>query len=146
MSMKGTLQPDHILNNKYEFKVGGFAITIVEASETSQSIKAVELPDDTASPSGRKSTSELTISVPAHHDVDVKFMNQWWTACSGKQLADRKRPCILTAFSGTEASNYTLLLDGVWPSEKTTGSLEMSGGGTMHVIKYKLSIDDVNEL
>lgn len=144
--MKGTLLDDHILNNKYTFKVAGQEVFIIEASEIEQEIKKVELPDDTASPSGRKSTAEMTISVPAHHEFDVNFMNAWWESCSGKQLPDRKRPCTLSNFSGTEAASYDLALDGVWPTKKQTTALELAGGGTMSVIKYTLSIDDVTEV
>lgn len=144
--MKGSIQADHINSTRYRFRVGGVEITPVSIGAIEQNLGKVSLPDDTVESNGRKSAGEFDLTIPAHHSVDVAFMDAWYEEGNGVATPGYKKPCQSTALSATEEKSRVIAIDGVWVTGRQEAELALEGEGSMVVIVYKMSFDDATPL
>lgn len=142
--MKGAIQPDHIGDNKYEFQVLGLVpITATSIGELTETLKTVTLPDMTEASGGTTEPVKFDIEVPAHHDVEIAAMELWYQSCKDPVLPTYKLPCtlVMPRISGAGGRTYTLV--GTFITGRGIPAMKMDGDGTMQVIKYPMSCDNI---
>lgn len=143
--MKGAIAPDHIGDNNYQFLVAGLLpLTAVEISGIDEELKTADLPDRTRASGGTRDPVEFDLMVPAHHDLEIAAMEVWYKEAQDPAvLPTYKKPCtlVMPRISGTGGRTYTLV--GVFVKGRGIPSMKMDGDGSMQVITYKMSADDV---
>lgn len=142
--MKGAIEPDHILTNRYQFDVAGvLKFQPTEVSEITDETLMTELPDRTRASGGEKKASELTFKVPAHHLTVIAALEAWRSEAVELVTPGYKKTVIYTMSSGTGERLMVRNLFGCWLGKRTDPAAQMSGDGDMAVIEYTMHIDDV---
>lgn len=142
--MKGAIQADHISTSKYQFLVTGLLeLTAVAISGLDEELETVDLPDRTRASAGTRPPTEFTVSIPAHHGLEIAAMELWYKEGQDPVSPTYKKPVTIVAprLSGGAGRTYTLM--GVFVSGRKTPDLEMEGAGEMAIHEYKMSADDI---
>lgn len=144
MTIKGSIQPDHIPVNKYTlFIIGLLPITFTSVSGLEKEVPAVDLPDSTRASGGTPSASELTCMMPMHHTAERLAMELWFGEGQDPVTSTYKKPGTLIMTSGTGGKVATYSLLGTWVSKRKLPDLAMDNDGDMAVIEWTLQVDDV---
>lgn len=144
MGLKGTIKPDHINVNKYQFAVVGILpLIFTKISGLEEELDVVNLPDRTRASGGNSQPIEFTAMQPAHHTGEVAAMEVWFLEGHDPVLPTYKKPVTLSILSGSGGivRSYTVL--GVWPSKRKTPDLDMSNEGEMAEIEWTFQADSV---
>ena len=148
-SLKGKIRADHIPLNKYALTFIGLLptsnITFLTVSGAESEIAKVELPDRTAVSSGQSGTSEMTVTVPAHHDDEVTSMENWFSEGEDPVSPTYKKVGTLTLLSG-EGKGKSWSLIGVWNMKRKHPDMAFENEGEMAVYEYVLSIDEIRPI
>ncbi len=145
--MKGTIQPDHIAVNKYNFSVLGLVeLTAVEISGIEDELETVTLPDRTVASGGNRGTTEFDITIPLHHAAEQAAMELWFRESQDPVSPTYKKPCTMTfvSVSGSGRRGFTLI--GVFPKKRALPDLEMENEGEMASVVWTMSADDVEPI
>ena len=142
--MKGRIKADPINVNNFSLKIDGvFEVFPVEVTGIEKENPKIDLPDFTTAPGGRTKSGEFVVKIPAHHKLEVVYMNAWAKMAEGKQLPTAKVPCVYKMKSGTENNSLTAALEGVWCSKTKLPDGEMKNEGEMAILEYTCYFDNV---
>ena len=143
MSLKATLQPDHVNVNKFTFTVIGLVpLVFTMVSGMEEAIDAVTLPDRTMASGGNSKPVEFTGKTPMHHTLEYLALEAWFE--EGKVVTiTYKKAATLEIFSGSEATKRRYSLLGVWITKRKLPDLEMSDEGAMAEAEWTFSADSV---
>lgn len=136
------LQGDHIPLNKYKLVVVGLPeITFTTVGSFTDATTEAELPDGTVASGGKTSPIEFTVTVPAHHLVEVAAMDNWKR--QGEDPVDKgyKKAGSLVGESGTGREFKSWSLTGLWVRDRSTPDFDMGNDGEMAVVSYVLRAD-----
>lgn len=145
MTMKGSIQSGHIPVNKYQLQFVGLPqLTPTTVSGIEEELAMIDLPDRTKASGGNTGSSEMVISIPAHHTTEIVAMEAWFAEGQDpvtptyKKAGSLRMESIALTGTGRRAQ-----LIGVWVTKRKMPDLEMSNDGEMAVYEYTLSIDQV---
>jgi hypothetical protein len=142
--MKGTINPDHIPDNKYTLMVlGAPNLTITNLGSLEEELKTIMLPDNTRASGGDRDPTENDITMPLHHKLEQAYMEAWYKSSQDPVAPDYKRPAVLIypRISGAVGSSFSLL--GVFPTKRVLPEGKMDGDGEGQNVVWTLSIDDI---
>ena len=143
MGMKGAIKADHIAKSRYEIIFAGTVpFHPTKVSGFDDETDSVELPDQTRASGGGSKPFDMTISIPAHHTVEIAAMELWLRQGRGQVSSAYKKQgtLIMKSISGGNFRSYTL--NGCWVMKRTTPDLEMSNDGDLVEIEYVISVDE----
>jgi hypothetical protein len=143
--MKGSIQPGHMPVNKYELSfVGVPTLTALTVSGLEEELQYVEMPDRTRVSGGNTGPSELTITLPAHHTVEIAAMEAWFRESQDPVTPTYKKAGYLLIKSiALLGPTRTFNLIGVFPHKRKLPDLEMKNEGEPAVYEWTLCIDQV---
>lgn len=144
MPIKGEVQADPILVNKYKLLVAGLPpILFTSISGLEEEIDVVDLPDRTVSSGGNTQPVEFTAMQPAHHSVEVLLMEAWYNENKDPISATAKKAATLVLLSGTGSKIRAYTLTGMWPCKRKTPDLDYSDEGTMAQLEWTFKVDSM---
>lgn len=144
MTIKGTLQPDHIPVNKFSFAVVGLIpLLFTQISGLEEELDVIDLPDRTRASGGNTQPVEFTVMQPAWHTAEVLVMELWFEEGKDPVSSTLKKPVILTLTSGTGSIKRLLTLNGVWPSKRKTPDLDIDNEGEGAFYEWTFQCDSV---
>lgn len=144
MSMKGTIQPDHMPLNKYQLVIlPGVVLDFTTVAGLESELDTVQLPDRTVATGGRRKTVKFTARLPAHHTVQQVFMEEWFQEATDPVAPTYKRPCtlIMQSLSGTAFRAFTM--PDVFPTKRKAPDFEMMNPGDMAEIEWSFEASDM---
>lgn len=148
MSIKGTLNNDHIPTNKYVLAVAGVvapngSFTCVKISGLKAESDVAQLPDRTvASGGGNKKTGQFTVDTPEHHTAEQVAWQLWYNEGLGNPLPTYKKFAVLQVQSLSGEIVRTYSLTGAWVSAFETQERDMASEGGLSITKYTIEYDD----
>ena len=143
MGLKGTIAPDHISINKYQLIVAGLpTLTPTKIGGFPEELDAVEIPDRTRASGGNTKPIEFTMTLPAHHDVEVAAMEMWFQESQDPVLPTYKNVGTLLVYLISGQKMRTVTLTGLFPTRIASPDLDMANEGEMMTYEYTLSADD----
>lgn len=143
--MKGKIQPDPILINRYELKVVGLIpLIFTEISGLEDELELTELPDRTVASTGERKAGTFTAMQPSHHTSEVLAMEVWYKESQDPVSPTYKKPITITRKGSAKSITRTVL--GVFPCKRKDPDLDMADEGTMDQIEWTFSFDDVQPL
>jgi hypothetical protein len=148
MSIKGTLNADHIPTNKYALYVVGVTapnstFTCTKISGLKAETDVAQLPDRTvASGGGNKKTGQFTVESPEHHTAEQVAWQLWYNEGLGNPLPTYKKVGVLQVKSLSNEVIRTYSLTGMWVSAYETQERDMASEGGLSVTKYTIEYDD----
>lgn len=143
--MKGSILPNHIPVNKYQFIVPGLPpLTPTTFSGIEEEIQTIDLPDRTKASGGNTASSEATMMIPMHHSIEIAAMEAWFREGQDPVTPTYKKPATLIMESvGLIGPTRAYDLIGVWVCKRKLPDLEMKNDGDMAEAEYTLYIDQV---
>lgn len=147
MTIKGSIQPNHIALNNYQLLVAGMPeITFTKVGEIEEEVEKVDLPDRTQASGGNTKPGETTASVPMHHVVQIAAMEAWFKEGQAPVTATYKKAATLVfkAIDGAVFKSYSLT--GLWITKRKLPSGEMNNAGEMAEVEFTLAWDDVHPI
>lgn len=140
--MKGKIQNDPILVNRFDFKVVGLIpLTFTEISGLEDELELTELPDRTTASTGERKAGTFTAMQPSHHTAEVVAMEAWYKESQDPVSPTYKKPVTITRKGATKKVVRTVL--GVFPCKRKDPDLDMADEGTMDQIEWTFSFDDI---
>lgn len=136
------IQGDHIPRNKFELVVVGLPkITFTTVSSITDATTETTLPDGTSASGGKTTPKEFTVTVPAHHLVQVAAMDNWKR--QGEDPVDQgyKKAGTLIGYTGTGNAFKSWSLSGLWCRDRVTPDFDMDDDGEMAVVTYLMKAD-----
>lgn len=147
MSLKGKIQADIMPLNKYSLTVVGLpTITFLSVSGLESEVDTTDLPDRTKATGGQIGTSELTVTVPAHHETEVFAMEAWLREAQDPVTLTYKKVGILAQQSNSGGSTRNWTLTGVFCSKRSIADMAYENEGEMATIEYTLMVDEIAPL
>ena len=144
MALKGKIQKDIIAGNKYTVRVGVKEIICTTVSAIEEAIQTIDPPDGTTASGGRTEVSEFTIAVPAHHQIDMVYMNEWFAACQDPVLPTAYR---MVTVKGSSSSGNINRIDTCFgchiTGRQSAEYLMEDGGSSMTVVEFTIRADRV---
>jgi len=139
--MKGSILP----GNKFEVLFVGLPpLTVTNASGLEEELTVVDLPDNTKASGGKTGPSEFTVTLPAHHTVEIAAMEAWWRECQDPVTPTYKKAGSLLMRSGALIGpTRTFNLLGVFIMKRKLPDLEMKNDGDMATYEWSLCIDEL---
>ena len=144
MSLKGKIKADHMPVNLVQLNVPGLgAITAVTVGAIEEALERVVLPDRTAASGGQTQPVEFSITVPMHHDVEVRTLDLWYEEGKEPVSPTYKKTGTIRwpSLSGRKKRGYTLA--GLFVSGRNLPEGDMSNEGEAAMIEYAMSADVV---
>jgi hypothetical protein len=139
--LKGIINKDPIVANKFTFIVDGSPLIVTAISALEEEIPSVTLPDGTTASSGRTESTEFTVDVPNHHDEEIEFFNAWWATCQEPVAPNAYKPVVIEKRSSQgEVVRVTTIL-GSHLSKREEAEMSMEDGETMTVTRFTLKVD-----
>lgn len=144
MTLKGSIQPNHIPKNKGRLVVPGMpTFVFTSIGDIEEETETVDLPDRTTASGGQSKPVEFTAMLPLHHDAEVAAMETW--------LEDSKDPVHpLYKKIGTliqERIGFglprTYTVKGIFPSRRKVPGSEMANEGEMQALEITFKADEV---
>jgi len=145
--LKGKIKPDHLPANKFKLIVEGVEYTVLSISGLEETLQVVDLPDRTRASGGQTEPIEFTISIPAHHDVEVAAMELWYRQSKDPVAPTYKKlgVLIIESLSGGKRRSYSLI--GLFPAGRTIApDLEMANEGAMVELQWRMQCDHIEPL
>jgi hypothetical protein len=141
--LKGIIGRDPISANKYTFLVDGLALSVTSISSLEEEISTITLPDGTTASSGRTQSSEFTVTIPNHHEVEYAFFNVWWSNCQEPVLPIAYKTVIIeTRSTRGDIVRVTNVFE-AYLFKRESAELSMEDGETMTVTTYTIKADIV---
>jgi len=143
MTMKGSVQTNHIPVNNFELIVVGLPpILFTEISGLEDETQAVDLPDRTKASGGNDTgAKEFTGMMFEHHTVERAALELWFK--QGRDPVDPLYKKIGTLIkrniAGEVASTQTMT--GLWITKKKNPDLDMANEGEPAMIEWTFSAD-----
>lgn len=146
--MKGKIQSDVMPINNYELLVPSVPIplTITEISGIEDTLNTTELPDKTVVTTGTRQATEVELTMPLHHILEQAAMEVWFKESQGAVSPNYKKTASLIHKSNTGLVLRTFTLVGMFPTKRKLPDLKMEDEGTMGMVVWTFSIDDVEPL
>lgn len=145
--MKGKILADHMPINNYQLLVPGLpALTVVEVSGIEDTLNTTQLPDKTVASTGTRQATEVELTMPMHHAVEQAAMEVWFKESQDPVSPSYKKAGTLIHQSVSGKKNRTFSLIGMFPMMRGLPDLKMDDEGEMAVIKWKMSIDDIEPI
>ena len=142
--MKGSIKPNHIPVNKYQFLVVGLPpLTPTEISGMEETLQAVDLPDRTKASGGNTVPVEFTIMLPAHHKIEQAAMELWFRESQDSVSPTYKKPATLLMNPIGSGLPLVRQLLGVFPTKRKDPDLDMANDGELAKVEWTLSADQV---
>lgn len=143
--MKGSIAPNHIPVNKYQFLIVGLPpLTPIEVSGIEEELQTIDLPDRTKASGGNTSASEVTIKIPLHHTVEIAAMEAWFRAGQDPVLPNYKKSgSLLLESVSLTGPTRSYNLSGVFVTKRALPDLEQANDGDMAAAEFTLSIDQI---
>ncbi len=139
--LKGTIGKDPVVANKYTFLVDGTPYVVSAISALEEEIPAVALPDGTTASSGRTESTEFTVDVPNHHEIEIGFFNTWWESCKEPVLPTAYKSVIIEKRSSQGDIVRVTNCFGSWLNKREEAEVSMEDGETMTVTRYTVKVD-----
>lgn len=143
--MKGSIAPNHIPVNKYQFLIVGLPpLTAIEVSGIEEELQVIDMPDRTKASGGNSSASECTIKIPMHHTIEIAAMEAWFL--SGKdpiQPNYKKSGSLLLESISPVGPTRAYNINGVFVTKRMLPDLEQANDGDMASAEFTLSIDEI---
>ncbi len=147
MSLKGTIQPDHIPVNKYSLvAVGVPPITFTSISGLETEVAAIDLPDRTKATGGQVSAGDFEAMVPMHHSIEIAAMDVWYREAQDPVSLTYKKAAVLEHRSGSGEILQAYALVGLWVHARKLPDLSHADDGAMAQVEYTLCFDSCTEL
>jgi len=145
MTMKGSLQNDHIAKNNSTLRVVGLPVdlTIVTHGAIEEELKMVDLPDNTKASGGDTNPVEFDFSIPMHHGKEEAACEAWYLEGKGPVLPTYKKPATLVYKSISGAFERNFALEGCFIIKRSLPEGDMSDDGEMQVTTWTLSADNI---
>lgn len=147
MSLKGKIQPDHLPLNKFQLSVVGLIpITFLSVSGLETEVDTVDLPDRTKASGGQVGTSEITVSVPAHHANELFAMELWLREAQDPVTPTYKKSAILSQISNSGAQVRSWSFDGCFVMKRSIADMAIENEGEMATVEFTMSCDEISLL
>ena len=147
MALKGKILKDVISGNNFVLLVGAKAILCTNISSIEETLQTIDLPDGTTASGGRTEVSEFSITVPAHHEVDVAFMDHWMRNGKSPVVPGAYRTVVVKGNANSGGPGRTDTCFGTHVVGRSSSEYSMEDGGTsMTTIEYTLRCDNVVHL
>ncbi len=145
MPMKGSIQPNHIAVNKYQLIVVGLPLlTPIEISGIEEELNVIDLPDRTTASGGNTNPVEFSITIPAHHSVEIAAMESWYRESQDPVTPTYKKQCSLLLQSvGIAGPTRTFNLFNCYPCKRKLPDLEMKNDGDMASYEWTMKCDQI---
>lgn len=142
--MKGEIQPNVITVNRYTLSILGIVdLTPVTITGIEDELETSKLPDRTVASNGQRKSTTFTMGLPAHHELEILAMEAWFIEGQDPITPTYKKTVslTLTAITGTGSRNYTMT--GVFPMKRGIPALALADEGTMAVLEWAMSVDNI---
>lgn len=144
MAIKGVILPDHVQVNKYLYQVVGLPDLVLTAiSGIEEELQTTDLPDGTKGAGGRTLPVEYDITLPAHHTVQQRAMEQWFRQCKDPIDPAHKKLATLTLFTQSNNPLVSFTLPNTFPMKRGLPDLELENEGEMAGFVWSMSSDEV---
>lgn len=145
--MKGKIKEDFMPTSNYELIVVGMVpLTVIEMTGIEDELNKTELPDHTVASSGTRKATECEITTPMHHTVEQLALEAWFKEGQDPVTATYKKAATLIHKSNSGRVLRTFSLIGVFVFKRGLPELKMVEEGEMAVVKWSLSIDDLEPI
>lgn len=142
--MKGAIFPDHIPKNKFQLIVAGLpSITFVQVSGLEEELETVDLPDRTTASGGNTKAIEFTARMPTHHTPERIALENWFAQCRDPVDPTYKKVGTLVKQSITGMNSVSYILQGMYPSKRSTPDLEMTNEGEEDELEWTFKADQI---
>lgn len=149
MSIKGTLNADHIPTNKYALVFVGVTapnstFTCTKVSGLTIESDVAQLPDRTvAAGGGNKKTGQFTVETPEHHTAEQLAWHIWYNEANGAVvLPTYKKTGVLQVKSLSGQIVRTYAISGAWVSKIEAPERDMASEGGLSIVKCTIEYDD----
>lgn len=139
---KGTLQPDHMPVNKFEFNLVGMpTIDWATVSGMEEELDVVDLPDKTQASGGNTTPVELTATHPVHHKAQSVALEGWWSACQDPVSPSYKKVGYYKMFSLSDQITRTWPLLNIFMTGRTLPDGDSENEGEIALAEYTFSAE-----
>jgi len=146
-NVKGALKNDPGQVHRYRLMVIGLNPSDLNPTKVGgieQETGKAELPDRTAISDGVPKAGELTVTIPAHHGIELGAVEAWYNDTRAKAPSKYKKSGTLLVFNGARQIVRTVKLTGLWPNKRTEPDYEMSAEGDMAEVEWTFSFDEAS--
>lgn len=145
MAIKDVIEENHAQVNKYALSIlpGVGSPVFISISGLEEELDATEMPDRTVRSGGRKKPVEFDVVQPAHHDVEVAAMEQWYVDCQDPVQPGHLKVGMLTIFDQQGRPRRKRTLVKLWNKKRVETDLELENDGDMATITWTLQCDEI---
>ena len=143
---QGSVEAGAAITNTFAFAIlAASGVIFTRFGELSSEGAGAQLPDDTATPTGRIPPVTTDCSILAHHDADVAKMEAWYVACT-TGTPGHKQTGILSQLDAAGAPVRQWMCIGAICISRSIPEHDTSQDGDAAQLTYGLSIDRVTLL
>jgi hypothetical protein len=145
MAIKNVIQENRAQINKFSlsFTPGVGAPTFVSVSGLEEELDRTELPDRTTRTGGRKKSIEFEVVQPAHHDIEVAAMTNWYQECQDPVSPTHLKVGSLIVYDTVGSPRVKRTLMGCWLSKRVDSDLDLNDDGAQATITWTVNADEM---
>lgn len=143
MTLKNTIQPNHIPINKYELSVLGLpVITFTKVGGIEQETGDIMLPDKTSASGGQQEPFDMVCELPLHHTSEVDAIESWHKEGKDPVSPTYKKTGSMLYKGQDDSVVRAYSIINAWAKKLKYPDVEMENEGDMAVLEVTLRVDD----
>lgn len=145
MTAKGTIQPDHIAINNYEFLVAGIPIKLVvtEIKGIEEELETVDLPDRTVATGGNSKSVSFDVTTPMHHVPEQVWWEKWFQEGKVPVSPGYKKVGTMQYNRESKKPGRSFTVQGAFVHKRKLPDGKMDDPGNMATVVWSLKADSI---
>ena len=147
MTLKNTIDPNHVPLSKYQLNVLGLPLLkLTKVGGIEKVLKVANLPDKTSASGGQQDPFDLVCELPLHHSAERQAIEEWYKEGQDPVTATYKKSGVMSykAIDDSVSAAYSLI--GAFCMRLKYPDSDMEDDETMGVLEFTLRVDDAEPL